>query len=974
MVTVVAGPGFGKTALLAAALGQDGGRGRGRDVWLSCEPADESDINLRRGLAAACGLAGDVEVDAICDWVWSLAPEPVCLVLDDVHEIPARSAGATVLARLVAELPGNGHVLLASREPVPVPIGRLAASGQLTRVREDDLVLDDSELELFARARHVEVGLLASTGGWPALAELTASAGADLVVDYIWEEVLTRIGADRARLLARFALVGGGDDDIASALAGRPMRVRDLVAGLPLIERSAAGPAALHPLWTPTLRSLLAADEADDARRTAAAVHRRAGRLHDAIDLLAESGSWDDALDVIRDAATTLSGFSAADFGRWYRKLPRQCRNSPVALLAAGLDVRPRLPMESIAFFDGAIDGFRQAGDVDGEVAALSGEGLVLWWANDVMRLFALHQRVVELSASGSTIARFMAQLGQAAIAHLMGDSAAVFAALADVDDIAVPTWVPVVAWLRSVAHRRNGDLERAVSVLVTGDDHPETQMYLNNEMARLRALWVVGTVDEACDTLPALRDGFEHSGDHFNAVGVMLEFAARRAWLGHHDPAGIDDIPQMTGDEAQSPMVLTVRLLAMTAIAVERGDEAAAARFLRAHAVPMIGRPDGWYLWDRGGGAFIHVLVPEARPAWEAEPLTGPHRTGLELARVLEAARDGDLGPASAMRWPSPGVVRSQLPMRWVVELMATGLAAGNAPPDALIAAIGSQLRPALKRLAEHAAVAPEVVAAASRMTAALPALPAGRLTINVLGPLEIWHDERRVADSNVRRQRVRELLCFLVVRGRARREEITEELWPELDDRGRNLRVTLNYLQRVLQPERGASDPPYFLRSSGPWLSLEGTDRLEVDAWQLTALLDEADRCERAGTPAAALAAYTRALLLWRGDPFADVPYAVWAEPERARLRLRYTTAAIRAGELQLASGAGGDARSAAQRAIDADPTLEPAYQLLARSHLAEDNVAGARRAVDACVTALAQLDVRPEPATLALVPPTG
>src|SRR5437763_2990677 len=127
---------------------------------------------------------------------------------------------------------------------------------------------------------------------------------------------------------------------------------------------------------------------------------------------------------------------------------------------------------------------------------------------------------------------------------------------------------------------------------------------------------------------------------------------------------------------------------------------------------------------------------------------------------------------------------------MRWVVELMATGLAAGNAPPDALIAAIGSQLCPALKRLSEHAAVAPEVVAAASRMTAALPALPAGRLTINVLGPLEIWHDERRVADSNVRRQRVRELLCFLVVRGRARREEITEELWPELDDRGRNLR----------------------------------------------------------------------------------------------------------------------------------------------------------------------------------------
>ena len=57
-------------------------------------------------------------------YVWSLAPAPVCLVLDDVHEIPAASLGAGLLARLAVDLPSNGHLVLASREPVPRPLSR----------------------------------------------------------------------------------------------------------------------------------------------------------------------------------------------------------------------------------------------------------------------------------------------------------------------------------------------------------------------------------------------------------------------------------------------------------------------------------------------------------------------------------------------------------------------------------------------------------------------------------------------------------------------------------------------------------------------------------------------------------------------------------------------------------------------------------------------------------------------------------
>ena len=100
--------------LLGAAIASEGDEGHGRDVWLSCAPADEHADHLTAGLVGALGIAVGSDVDAILEHVWSQAPTEVCLVFDDVHEIPAKSTGAAVLERLVVDLPGNGHTLMAS--------------------------------------------------------------------------------------------------------------------------------------------------------------------------------------------------------------------------------------------------------------------------------------------------------------------------------------------------------------------------------------------------------------------------------------------------------------------------------------------------------------------------------------------------------------------------------------------------------------------------------------------------------------------------------------------------------------------------------------------------------------------------------------------------------------------------------------------------------------------------------------------
>jgi DNA-binding SARP family transcriptional activator len=206
--------------------------------------------------------------------------------------------------------------------------------------------------------------------------------------------------------------------------------------------------------------------------------------------------------------------------------------------------------------------------------------------------------------------------------------------------------------------------------------------------------------------------------------------------------------------------------------------------------------------------------------------------------------------------------------------------------------------------------------------------------------------------------------------MRRHERRETVAVKLWPEADDPGPSLRVTLNYLQRSLQPERKPGDRPFFVRANGLWLELAVTDRLEMDARRLDELLDHADAAEGAGMVAAANGAYQGCLPLWRGEPFADTPYALFAETERARLRGRYVAAALRLGELMLAAPSVTEAIRAAQSAINADPVPQTNLPSPGPSALANEDPSSARRAIGQCRQMLAELGAQTDPATDALL----
>ena len=281
-VTVLAaGPGFGKSSLLVQAIDENALAPRGDDHWLGCDAGDGDHRTLADGLANALstdmprlhehGDVGPTELGAaLADSVWRSAPRQVCLVLDDVHEVPADSQAAGLLATLVDALPANGHMVLAGRQEPPVPLSRVAAQGWLARIDESELAFAEAELESFARLRDVPLNRVNDLGGWPALAELRTLGPGHGVDGFLAEEVLAHLSDDERRAVAVVAAVGGADQALLDRILARRVDLATLASRIPLVTSDDGGWHAIHPLWSERLSAgILDPDDIAEAQRRA---------------------------------------------------------------------------------------------------------------------------------------------------------------------------------------------------------------------------------------------------------------------------------------------------------------------------------------------------------------------------------------------------------------------------------------------------------------------------------------------------------------------------------------------------------------------------------------------------------------------------------------------------------------------------------------------------------------------------------
>jgi LuxR family maltose regulon positive regulatory protein len=993
VTSVVGGPGMGKTTLLAQAVAENRLVPRGEDVWIGLEEGDANGVVLARDVMAAVSAAGrdraagmvlgttaeEPDPATVADAVWRRAPTAVCLVVDDVHCLAPGSPGATWLTALVDALPTNGHVLLASRWSPAVPLARLATQSAVLRVAEDDLRFSDNELAEFAARRGIDIERFDDTGGWPAMAELAASVGHDMAGDYLWEEVLEPLGPERRRVLAVLSDLGGADDGLAGAALGAPVDLARVLDGVPLVAHGAGGWRAPHQLWHGVPALTLANDERVATRRRAVDQMVAGHRYDEAMTLAREAGLVDLMPGILRAACLGADRPPGRQLERWLAELPDALRDTAGAALAAGVRAALLAPAEATEPLQTAIRRCREAGDPDGELGAIAMLGQVAWWRADLGLLAGLLPRVVELAAEGHPLARALAELGQAVLADIVGGDDDVLTHLDAIEPgVLDDAWEAMAAWLRGTTLAGSGRAEESIAVFDAIPPIPDPAFQLNFEGARLEARWALGQVDEVVAAVPSITDGLEAAGVLQFVLVSLAEAAFVFAWVGDVEAArGL--VARVHRADVDADVGQSARLaLAEAAMLVAAGDEPAAADLLeRAIAIHGLDSGIDRRVWRRGL-ALTYVLVPSARRRWDAAELRGHVAEARTLARAVVALRDcANRDPFSArgadeLRQRVRGLdlsnmsrVRTGLHHRFAVDLALGLKAAGRSEGAMLLEDLGPRGRQALRA---EAATRTHRAKLAKSLLAVVPAPPADRTEIAVLGPLALGRNGEPVTERDLRRERVRALLSFLVGHRTTSRAEIMAALWPDLDERAaaNNLRVTMTYLLQVLEPGRPTREPAYHIRLDGQAVTLVTSDWLRIDVDRFDEYVTRAARADADGTPSLALEHNLAAIALYRGEAHEGVADADWIALEREHYRSRFVAAATRAGELLVARDDVDEAERVTRRAVEVDPWAENAYAVLVSVALARRDRSAARRTLDRTLAAVADLGVEPSEET--------
>jgi DNA-binding SARP family transcriptional activator len=328
------------------------------------------------------------------------------------------------------------------------------------------------------------------------------------------------------------------------------------------------------------------------------------------------------------------------------------------------------------------------------------------------------------------------------------------------------------------------------------------------------------------------------------------------------------------------------------------------------------------------------YVLVPASRSYWDDAPLGPSIIEARELAAALVSARAGDDAPLRRIRWPEPGVIACHFPCPWAIELalrrLHTRKVDGRRLATWLCEHWGEPARAALRSWSEDG----DLGAVAQEVLANTPSPPPQRITLRLLGPIDVRVDGRPSDDPDLRRERVRALLVALALRPDTTRDQLAGQLWPDLtiDRAGKNLRTTLAYVHGVLEPDRTPGDAPWFVRTDGQQIRLH--DSLDIDLWRFRDELDRADEAEWAGRPQRVLPLLIDAVERWDGDLAADLDHD-WLDLERIHLRSRYVRACCRAAELLVALRDPTRAIAMARRALDVDRWSATAHASLAEAY---------------------------------------
>jgi LuxR family maltose regulon positive regulatory protein len=341
-VTIISAPaGSGKTSLLRAWA--DRPIPNRRVVFLSVRPGQRDAqlfwLAMLEALGGAVSPAPGSDGRSAADRVRSelaASPDPVIVVIDDLHELVS-TAASEQLSALLLDLPARVRAIVATRRDLPLRLHQLRLDGELAEIRGDQLRFTaDETRQMLTEAGirlpdAVAATLHARTEGWAAGLRLAALSlaghpdpaqfvtdfsGSDrTVVDYLMAEMLERQPSDTQRLLLATSLLDRVNGALGDRLTGGAASERILLE----LEDANAFVTALDPGRTWFRYHLMVRDMLRlELRRTRSAeipeLHRRAaqwladhGQTAAAVRHLQAAGDWTAAARLLTDHALSLT-------------------------------------------------------------------------------------------------------------------------------------------------------------------------------------------------------------------------------------------------------------------------------------------------------------------------------------------------------------------------------------------------------------------------------------------------------------------------------------------------------------------------------------------------------------------------------------------------------------------------------------------------------------------------------------------
>ncbi|HKS30295.1 MAG TPA: BTAD domain-containing putative transcriptional regulator [Pyrinomonadaceae bacterium] len=938
-------------------------------------------------------------VDVLLNEVLEKIEQQLVIVLDDYHHLGTDTAVHRVVDRLIQYMPDVMHLIIITRDLPPLSIARLRSHNSLAVIDRSELLFTDKETqELFRQVFDLELTpeqlkeYRERTHGWITALQLVrqvaqrqalsqtedGGAGAiDLVdvlrqserdiFDYFAEEVFADEPEDVRLYLPRLALLDRIESSTCHALFPEancrnmlPALVRrNVFTSIAADERGEE--YRLHPLFQSFLRRRL---RAEIGRAGVASEHARFA------DHFLKRAVWDEAMQHLLAAEDyeRAASIIAEEGSRWITSGALSSLISySEALPASVLESRPRALLHRAeaarlqgeydtaqSLFRRAVQLLHEREDREWEAEGLHSLATIARRRGEFETAFSYLDRAVELTDEGAPVRMKCGNtrgLCLMATGELEAAEREFRAALQLAEEQGEERYSRLIAHNLGLPAMIRGDFGEALRwlrrILPETNAQPPAPQEATAHLNIARCYFYRGDMascekhlDEALERSQLFNQTslhgeiFESYGNLYRETGDVAratEFYERASRA--HEESGIDITRHELLDE-QAVLYLQVGDLQAAREKIDRlidareraGDQLGmtTASLVRASIMLAEGNPDGARSELLPALSYFREHRLNYYEAQASMALAScEYRAGDESKALEHLRRAVDL----AARYDYEYWLKRQVERHR--ELFSNAEAAEVLPTDlrALLAAAPQTKEPE--------------VAQASPITV-VSQKPVTDLTINMLGPVEIFRDPARpLAADAWTTKRARDILCYIASRRhrRASKDVIIDTFWSDADFEvvEKNFHPTISHIRKALNSNQPLKQN-FLVYRDGDYQLNQNFSYL-IDTAEFDRLLSEGESARRAREFERCIDAYENAIKLYRGE-FMQGGYDDWVEEQRTYYREQY----LRILESLAAVAQRGEdwlrVLDLAQQILREDPFREDIHCMIMRAYSATGN----------------------------------